>query len=186
MRTFIAIEIPEKIKQEVISLKKNFSGDWTRVGWAREKTLHLTLLFLGEISEDSVATAKEKISLVTGKHKAFRMSLEGSGVFPNLKRPRVLWVGVCDRVKQPITNLYYDLANSLHFLKPDVRKRFTPHITFGRIKSIYNPTKLKKTIESISFETDEFLVDKIVFFNSVLKPTGAIHTPISTYPLQSM
>lgn len=184
MRTFVAIEIPEKIKEEVISLKGNISVDWAKVRWAKEKTLHLTLLFLGEISEKSVPEAKERISLVTEKHNAFRMSLKDSGVFPNLKRPRVLWVGVCEEAKEPITKIYYDLGNSLHFLKPDVRKHFTPHITFGRIKSVYDPAKVKKAIESISIETDEFLVDKIVFFKSVLKPTGAIHIPISIFSLQ--
>lgn len=184
MRTFIAIEIPGSIKEEIISLKNNISEDWAKVRWAKARTLHLTLLFLGEISGESVEQAKENISQVTSKHKPFRMRLIDSGVFPNIKRPRVLWVGICGEVKEPIANLYYDLANALHFLKPDVRKRFTPHITFGRIKNIYEHSKLKKAIESISFETDEFPVNRIIFFKSILKPTGAVHIPISTFPLK--
>ena len=184
VRSFIAIEVPEKIQKEVISLKENISSDYTKVRWVRKENIHLTLIFLGEIAEDVIAHVKERMQTVSKKHKTFNMALQGTGVFPNFKRPRVLWVGVSPESKEPIIHLAHDLMNSLDFLKIDERKDFTPHITFGRIKSVYDSVSLKSAIESMSIKTEEFTAKEITLFKSVLKPDGAVYTPLTKFPLQ--
>jgi len=184
MRSFIALEIPENVQRDVYLLNENIPSDSARIKWVKKENIHLTLLFLGEIVEDALPQIKESISTVAGKHNSFSMSLQNIGVFPNFRRPRVIWVGVSPESKDSIVNIEGDLANALTFLRLDTRKGFTPHITFGRIKSVYNSTSLKMSIESISFNTELFPVKEITLFKSVLKPDGAVYTPISKFPLQ--
>jgi 2'-5' RNA ligase len=184
MRTFIALEVPENIQKEVFSLKENISSHYAKIRWVKKENIHITLAFLGEIVEDVIEQVKERLQLVSKKHQTFTMTLQGVGVFPQMKRPRVLWVGVVPEVKEPITHIANDVIDALGFLHPKDKKKFSPHITFGRIKFISDLSSLQKVIESISFETDEFMVNKITLFKSDLKPDGAIYTPLSKYPLR--
>jgi len=184
VRSFIAIEVPENIQKEVVSLMENISHDCAKVRWVKKENIHLTLIFLGEIAEDVIDQVKERMHTVSKNHKAFNMALQGTGVFPNFRRPRVLWVGVSPESEEPIIHLARDLMNSLDFLKIDERKDFAPHITFGRIKSVYDSVSLKSGIESISIKTEEFTAKEITLFKSVLKPDGAVYTPVTKFPLQ--
>ncbi len=182
MRTFIALEVPENIQREVFSLKENISPYYAKVRWVKKENIHITLAFLGEIVGDVIEQVKERLQLVSEKHQTFTMALQGVGVFPHIKRPRVLWVGVVPEVKEPITHIADDVIDALGFLQD--KKRFTPHITFGRIKFISDLSSLQKAIGSISFETDEFMVKAITLFKSDLKPDGAMYTALSKYPLR--
>jgi len=92
VRSFIAIEVPENIQKEVVSLMENISHDCSKVRWVKKENIHLTLIFLGEIAEDVIDQVKERMQTVSKNHKAFNMALQGTGVFPNFRRPRVLWV----------------------------------------------------------------------------------------------
>ena len=183
MRSFIAVEVPENIQEEVFSLKENVSPDFAKIRWVKKENIHLTLVFLGEIAEDITEQVKEKMRQVSKKHKVFNMAFQSSGVFPNLRRPRILWVGVTPLSKEPLVNVSNDLRNALDFLKLDDRN-FKPHITFGRIKSVYNLGALQRGIESITINTEEFTVKEITLFKSVLKPEGAVYTPLVKFPLQ--
>jgi 2'-5' RNA ligase len=184
VRVFIAIEVPENIQKEVFSLKNNISSDYVKIRWVKEENIHLTMIFLGEIAEDVIEQVKDRMQVVSKRHKVFNMALQGSGAFPNLRRPRVIWVGVSSNSEQPIINLANDLTITLDFLKLDDKRTFKPHITFGRIRSVYNLGALQRGIESISINTEEFTVKEITLFKSTLKPDGAVYTPLSKYPLQ--
>ncbi|GAI77066.1 unnamed protein product, partial [marine sediment metagenome] len=105
---------------------ENISHDCAKVRWVKKENIHLTLIFLGEIAEDVIDQVKERMQTVSKNHKAFNMALQGTGVFPSFRRPRVLWVGVSPESKEPIIHLARDLMNSLDFLKIDERKDFAP------------------------------------------------------------
>lgn len=183
MRTFIAIEVPEEIRTVVHELKRVIPSDCAKIRWVREKSIHLTLVFLGEVFNDALDRIKGAIAGVAEHHKGFSMAIMGSGTFPNLKRPRVLWVSVTPEAKELITKLVFDLMDALDFLKLEEKKRFSPHITFGRIKSVRNLQSLQQGIERLSLNSDDFQVREITLFKSELKPEGAEYTPLGKYPL---
>ena len=93
MRTFIAVELPENIKNKIGELQAPLKRTNAFVSWVKPENIHITLKFLGEVPEEKineVFSATEKALVGTRK---FTMSLKGMGAFPDLRRPRVIWVG---------------------------------------------------------------------------------------------
>ncbi len=185
MRSFIAIEVPEEVRKAVHMLKQVIPPDCAKIRWVKPQSIHLTLVFLGEVFNDSLDRIKGAIAGVAEHHRGFSMAIMGSGTFPNIRRPRVLWVGVIPEAKEPITKLVFDLMDALDFLELEEKKRFSPHITFGRIKSVHNLQSLQQGIERFSLNSDDFQVREITLFKSELKPGGAEYTPLAKFPLQS-
>jgi 2'-5' RNA ligase len=183
MRTFIAIEVPAEIRKAVHELRQAIPPESAKIGWVKERSIHLTLVFLGELRDEDIESTKAVLAGVTKQHHHFSMALTGSGTFPNERRPRVLWVGVSPEAQEPITKLFYDLVDRLDFLKLEEKKRYTPHITFARIKSVYNLESLQQGIRALSLNTESFPVKEITLFKSELKPDGAEYTPLAKYPL---
>lgn len=184
MRTFVAIEVPDSVKEAIFLLKDSIPPQCAKVRWVKRDSIHLTLVFLGEVQEEQVKEIITNIQNVTKNHSCFSMSLQGTGVFPNKKRPRILWVGVSQDVRDQITKVAHDITDTLTFLELEDKKRFTPHITFGRIKLVTDLVGFQKGIESLSIETERFGVKELTLFKSVLKPDGAVYTPLSKFPLQ--
>jgi len=184
VRTFIATELPKGIRTEIFSLRHNIPHNSARIKWVKEENIHLTLLFLGEIFEQQLEEVEMACKLVSQRHKKFQMSIKASGVFPNFRRPRVIWVGICQESREHLVSLASDLMRALVSLNLDDRKDFSPHITFGRVKSVYDLHALQRGVESISIETEKYTVKEIILFKSTLKPSGAIYTPLSRFQLQ--
>ena len=90
-RLFIAIDLPEEIKEEMSHLCTGLPG----ARWVPDEQLHLTLRFIGEVDHSLVAELYSRLEEV--KHKPFPLHIKGLGVFPNLSKPRVLWVGLKKR-----------------------------------------------------------------------------------------
>ncbi|OQX52525.1 MAG: 2'-5' RNA ligase [Candidatus Cloacimonas sp. 4484_209] len=185
IRAFIAISLPEKIRKKIYLLSENIPHECAKVKWVNPENIHLTLVFLGEISEDTLQKVKIKCEAATKRHSKFKIFIQNSGVFPDIKKPRILWVGVASELQKPLVSLASDIRRSVDFLSLKDRKGFTPHITFGRIKKIYNQSKLEKGIQSISIKTALFPVKEVTIFKSTLKPDGPIYTPLFVIPLKS-
>jgi 2'-5' RNA ligase len=93
IRAFIAVDLPKEIKMEIDKMIAGFRQTNTGIRWVKAANLHLTLRFLGNIPEESVPSLAESIRGNVEGLKPFDMSLSGLGGFPNLRRPRVIWVG---------------------------------------------------------------------------------------------
>ncbi|MBW2163599.1 MAG: RNA 2',3'-cyclic phosphodiesterase [Deltaproteobacteria bacterium] len=183
VRTFLAIDLPgtqRKILEEHQGRWKSTKAD---VRWIYPSNMHLTLKFLGEIQESStenlIAVCKEVCCL----HRSFSLLLNGTGIFPSLKRPRVLWIGVGGK-----TDLLCKLQNSIEtalekkgFSRED--RAFTSHLTVGRIRS---PRRLSRLLEV--FLKDEivikpFTVKEVIVYKSQLTYRGPIYSPLAKCPL---
>ncbi len=179
MRTFIAVEIPEKQKKiiwEFISeqKKKNLP-----IKWVEFENLHITLKFLGEIEEKKLNKILPVLSTISGRTKSFNLCLENFGCFPGIRNPRVLWVGVSqggDEMIKLATEIEDDL-NKIGFKKEG--KKFHPHLTIGRIKT---PCRLDDIINQ-SIKTDVFDVKEFILFKSTLLPSGPVYEKINKFSL---
>jgi len=95
-RIFIAVDVSDEIKKEVagyINLLTNRFPN-LRVNWEKAEKLHLTLKFLGKTDESLLEKLKEKIGKDIEIVENFQLRINGSGVFPNIRNPRVIWLGV--------------------------------------------------------------------------------------------
>ena len=178
LRTFIAIDLGKGLRARLASLQETLARSASEVKWVEEENLHLTLLFLGEVDFRDVPKVCQAVESAAGKHAAFPMQVTGVGAFPNLRRPRTLWVGVTDGAAA-VTALHDDLEGPLLDLGCYRRedRPYTPHITVGRLKGDRHGDKLGEALARRSdWQAGETTVSEVQVLSSELTPQGPIYT----------
>ena len=186
IRCFIAIKLPETLLNDIgqyINQIKKIAPD---VRWVKAQNIHITLKFLGEIEKNLLQQVVEELFPLVNLVKHFELVVSGFGSFPSAKNPRVFWLGLEPDIKNSLYTLYQWIDKNLESLGFNREKRrFSPHLTVGRIKKPQNFKKLYHFIERNQFPKCIFKVDKIVLMRSELNVTGAIYTPIEEYFFKS-
>ncbi len=176
MRIFIAIKVPDSIKEKIFKLQKNL--DIRNIRWVASQNIHLTLKFLGEVPEKQIEAVIEAIKSSTQKSKPFDISFEEIGGFPNSKQPRVLWVGIKEG-KDKLIELMQNLNKEFSSIGFETESRKpAPHLTIGRIKKVES---LKLKVEKI--KTTSFLTEQVYLIKSELTSQGPIYTDIKEFKL---
>jgi 2'-5' RNA ligase len=189
IRSFIAIELPDELKQAITRLQEQLqSGSQAPVKWVDPYSIHLTLKFLGNISTDSVDKITVALEEAVRGMLPFHLEVKGLGAFPSLKQARVVWVGVTgeiDRLKQLQQRIESGLT-PLGFV-PESRP-FTPHLTLARLRDRATPDErqsLGQLIASTSLATAYTIdVDTVHLMRSQLTREGAIYSRISSVRLR--
>jgi 2'-5' RNA ligase len=135
IRTFIALPLPKAIRDRLIDLQERLAATGADVNWVEPENLHVTLLFLGEVDEREVTNVCRVAKDVCNAHESFAVTVETVGCFPNIRRPRVVWVGVGEG-REEICAIHDALETPLMDLGVYRReaRQFTPHITLGRVR----------------------------------------------------
>lgn len=183
IRAFIGVPIEpttaEKIIQVVAQLKPRFPG----LRWVVEKNLHFTVKFLGDVDEAQIGPIGDALAEALRPFSRFTLNAKGLGVFPDVRRARILWVGLQG---SGLATLAAKVENAMipHGFAPESRN-FTPHLTVGRWRrSDESPTKLAEALERWKeFEFGSSEVKEVIFFHSVLKPEGAVYRPLNVVRL---
>ena len=167
MRTFVAIEVDDKsILQKIRSVQESTSFKASPI---RIDQIHFTLQFLGEIDEELCEKVKDMLRTIT--FSQFDLSLKGIGGFPNLKNPRVIWIGVDKKGAEKLIELSKEIEMKLTPLGFEKDKKFKPHLTVLRVKHKVGDISLQmKEYEAIEFGTQ--VISKIKLKRSVLSPKG--------------
>lgn len=190
IRAFIAIELPDKVKNELSEiLYKLKPGREKAVKWVNPNGIHLTLKFLGNIPEERIVDITHAIAKASSFTFPFNLELKGLGAFPNLKSPRVVWVGIGGDIPV-IANLQRQIDQPLIPLGfPPEKRDFSPHLTLGRVRDKTSKNEryeLGKTIESLRIpRSSPFAVDRISLMQSTLTSSGAIYNQLATVVLDS-
>ena len=175
MRTFIAIDLPEKIKNKIAELENDFKKCNLTFKWVKPENLHLTLKFLGDISQEQVSKVKEAITKISGKFAAFKANFNGFGFFPNARKPRVFFISI-DK-EELFKSIASELEKELETLGFDKKNRFKSHITLARIKDLKNIESLTEKIKNTQLD-EEFPADTIILYKSTLTKEGPIYGKI--------
>ena len=177
-RLFVAIDLPEETKDEVLRLRQH---DLPPGRWTRREALHLTLHFIGDVPE-AVARAYQR-ALAEVNEPSFDMRIAGVGQFPTEARPRVIWAGVENTPALRIVHESVGAAlESEGFIRE--RRRFHPHITLMRFKKPLRRGLASRWIAAhLDFYVEPFRVARFVLYESELKPTGAVYTQRQIYQL---
>ncbi len=189
VRTFIAINLPANLRAAIAinqsQLKKKLSLDCIK--WTEPNQLHITLRFLGEILQSQVSALETILGEITPKFNSFSLNISGIGVFPDIKRPRVIWVGISGETRQ-LFCLAKAIADATSNIGQIEEREFHPHITLGRVKSS-DPSDLRTigtTIQHIKLEQlGEWHVTQIDLMKSTLTPKGPIYECLKSFSLQS-
>lgn len=183
LRCFISLELPEEVKKTICACIERLKAAGADVRWVKPENLHLTLKFLGDTPEELLKDINKKLIHIAKAQDRFSLQLSGIDAFPNIKYPRVVWLGVHD--SDAIIRLQHDIDESmagLGFKKDD--KKFKPHLTIGRVRSLRNKDALIKELATLK-EADfgKIEVINITLMKSELRPGGAEHYKISEIPV---
>ncbi len=192
IRAFVAVELPEPLKAHLGEVQKRLKRlEATSIlRWVDPRVSHITLKFLGNVEVARLAAVSEALEQVARTVEPFRVALGELGVFPNIYRPRVLWLGVTDpqghfrRLARAV-----DRAMDRLGFEPETRGPFVPHITLGRVGRRATTAQRKALgdiVGRVNVPTGyELEVDHMVLMRSVLTPSGPVYTRLSHYWLGS-
>jgi 2'-5' RNA ligase len=186
IRAFIAIELPDHIITAIRRVQESLKAHKFKVRWVKPENIHLTLKFLGDINPEDIARIDLAISQTVQGIAPISLSAGGSGVFPGIRRPRVVWVGISGEINQ-LKILQQTLDEQLEQIGfPREKRAFKGHLTLGRIKGPIDPYRLNTALNTVNtFSTQPFMVDRLYLFRSDLEPTGSIYTRLLSATLAS-
>ncbi|MBU1781975.1 RNA 2',3'-cyclic phosphodiesterase [bacterium] len=179
IRTFIAINIEDKIKEEISKIIKALKNDQDEIKWIEKESFHLTLKFLGNVRIFQVEEIYEKLQIIAGSILPFKISFSNLDIILNKKTPKIILVGIKEGSKE-LMELTEEIEISLAdlgFLKEE--RRYTPHLTLGRIKRINERENFIEKAKKIDhLEAHSFIAKKIGIIKSTLTPKGAVYTQL--------
>jgi len=192
LRTFIAVELDSTLKQTLAgvqeSLKRELHGlaAGVRLQWVRMDAIHLTLKFLGDIEESRVGDILRVIEEVGRDYEPFSIDVRGFGVFPNLRAPRVLWMGLAnqaDVVIQLAGSIDAALAPLGFHIEP---KPYSPHLTLARVKeqsrTIGNALAHSGVMRDVT-SRGTLSVRAMVLMKSERTPSGSVYSRLGMVAL---
>ena len=185
-RLFIAISVPEEVKLFLKRLQDEMKKTGIRGSWVSQPNMHLTLKFLGDTRPEVRDKVQERLETAVSSISPFVLHAGGVGVFPSVRKPRVLWSKAKGET-QVLQTLYERLETRLTLsgFKKE-KKPFHPHFTIGRIKNRVSSQTMFEGIDRFSsYESEPFSVTGIHLFKSDLRPEGAVHTRLFTAEIQS-
>lgn len=132
MRLFVAIDFPAELRDALHEAARPLREAAPAARWYPAEKLHLTVKFLGEQPETVIERLVPALNEVAQRHRPMELELAGAGVFPNFRRPRVVWIGVEPGPRLEL--LYHDTELACERLGFEVEGRvFRPHVTIGRV-----------------------------------------------------
>ena len=174
MRLFIAVNLPIEVRQGAWEASAPLRAKRYPVKWVAPESLHVTMKFLGEVHPQRCTELTKALEQATRGAKPFSLLISGFGAFPNLQRPRVVWVG-CEPAP-PLEILQHRVEQEMDRIGFPVEGRpFHPHITLGRVRREARTSDFAgfaREVESLEY-TAHVTVESVDLMESTLTPKGA-------------
>jgi RNA 2',3'-cyclic 3'-phosphodiesterase len=181
VRTFIAVEVSSEVRLRAGRLIGLLEATGSNVRWVKPEQLHLTLKFLGDVDLRDIPEVCAAVSRATSTVPPFTMRIAGAGAFPNLHRPRTVWLGADEGVGE-MGILHQRIESALAELGfRGEHRQFRPHLTIGRVR---NADQGIDALADALSENRDFVaglldVDEVVTFSSERERSGPIHEPLA-------
>ena len=180
IRSFIAIPVPSPGIQALEEAAKRLESDIGRsVRWVRPESIHLTLKFMGDIQAEMSERVLEALPPVAARFSPIDLSISGMGVFPNPRRPRVLWAGVHGDL-ETLSALQLAIDEAVGKLGvPKEQRAFSPHLTLGRVRRDVPEGQLRRIGQTMAdgelSGVPSWTADTVNLMRTELDPAGARH-----------
>ena len=177
----MGIPVSAAVAARIAALRDEFGGGAVR--WTPAENLHLTLKFLGDVDEARVGSMRAALRDVLSGISGFCARVKGLGVFPDARRPRVLWAGLA---AADLARTAGSVERALEPLGVEREKaRFRPHVTIGRWRRPEpGGAGLREDLARWrDREFGEFRIDAVTLFRSTLRPAGAVYDALEVFPL---
>lgn len=190
IRVFIALPVPETVRRKLATIRTAFEKENIPFRWVKPENIHLTLVFLGEVDCALIEAVGKAMDRVACKCSTIPLRVKGLGVFPTIKRPRVLWAGISGETAR-LKELKRSLDSRLQTIPglghiPDQRS-FKAHLTLARIKRMKRQLDVRQ-LSSAMMQNQSGLSSSIdacmvCLIKSELTPNGAVYTELKRVEL---
>jgi 2'-5' RNA ligase len=181
IRSFMAFDMSnDSVLKRITYLQNLLAKTGADLKLVEPKNIHITVRFLGNITTSMVEKVFEEMKQV--QFIPFDAGIRGTGAFPNLRYPRVLWVGIIEGADQ-LRSIFNQLEPRLRGLgfAPDP-KGFSPHLTIARVKSGRNKAELAKFVtENANYECGIVRAECLKLKRSDLTPKGPIYSILKEF-----
>ena len=183
MRLFVAVEIPDAVRQSLRAWIAPLEAAYPRARWIPAGNLHVTLKFIGDAPEKSLDAMREVLRAVKQTSR-IEINFHGAGFFPNERRPRVLWAGV--ESGPELASLASAIDQALVTVDiPHEARDFRPHLTIARFPEKSDATALARLREKLAAagapDFGAASVRNFHLYRSVLDPSGAQYTRLDSF-----
>jgi 2'-5' RNA ligase len=192
LRCFVAIDFPAEIKKALAGVRDELKRWPARVKWVEPANYHLTLKFLGDVPAGDIPAVTAVLGRAVSGLPAFTLHLKGVGAFPNLRRPRVIWVGVTGDTGA-LTALQQAVDRELSQLGfPGEAGGYMPHLTLGRVKeSLPGPDPVQEAgpaladiVENLTYiDPGPVTVAEVLLMESRLSRSGPAYSRLTGFSL---
>lgn len=186
MRLFVALVPPSSIRERLARTRDALRQVGADVKWVETDNIHLTLKFLGAVEPARLNSIQDALARATMTHPMFEVRYIGCGVFPNRRRPRVVWVGMTGDLTR-LAALQGDVETALEPVGFGREGRpFKAHVTLGRVRSESQSRRLLERLDALRAEDQGSMwVEAISLMESQLSPRGPTYRRIMDFPLQA-
>ena len=182
IRAFLAIDLDDDLKPKINKVMREFKQIDAHIKYVDLQNLHFTLKFFGDIDTEGIDLIASKIEMVIKDFDSFNIKIKGCGAFPNKNRIKVIWVGLDE--DEILKDLHDRLDKEFNTIGFDLDRKFSSHLTIGRMKSAKGKDRVKKTIEEYAdVDIGTMEVNAITFKKSTLTPSGPIYEDLIEFRL---
>ena len=188
-RTFIALEMDESVQRYLGDITHQMAQELPNLRWVDPAGIHLTLAFLGELTDEQVAKAVQATEAAAQQVSPFEYRLSGLGIFGSPRQPRVIWMGI-EEPSGKLVQLHRALNRELRQRRFEVEKRpFSPHLTLSHVKAPLEPDEQQRLQHLLASKqplqhSSLHPVHHLSVMKSELFRTGAKYTCLQNCPLQ--
>ena len=187
VRAFVAVEVPEEIRSRIAKLNESTPDHHFPIRWVRPEGIHLTLKFLGQVPCTDLPHVVEATRRGVAGLAPFSLTVQGFGVFPNFRRPRVLWVGLTGQI-DALKALQESIDMEFERIGFEKEKRpFSPHVTIGRVQESASPAAILSMGEELkdvkAGNLGTWAVSGVRLMRSQIQRGGAIYSALEEFNL---
>lgn len=178
MRLFVAITLNDNVRSILTDVQARLKPKSSGVRWVAPALLHLTVKFLGDVPDATVPKASSAVERAASSCSPFEFGLSRCGCFPGGGRVRVVWIGgdgAPDGLAYCVESVESELESAGY---PRETRRFSPHITLGRVREDRSGGDLRSLVEACTFKPTSQRVRSLTLMSSVLSPQGPTYTPV--------
>ncbi|MHA1903009.1 MAG: RNA 2',3'-cyclic phosphodiesterase [Candidatus Thorarchaeota archaeon] len=183
VRAFLSIDIvDDTLLERIASIQNQLDRDAAKMKLVELENIHFTWRFFGDTSVSVLDGIREELMKL--RFSTIDIQIAGVGAFPNVRRPRVIWVGVTENAAR-LTELKLETDELLQSLGYKTDKKFTPHATIARVRFIRDKKRLSDNIEALASERiGKMIVNGIRMTKSTLTPSGPVYETLWEIPAE--
>ena len=183
-RIFIGLQLSGYLISTIPMLRSTIQDKKQSIRWVSGKNLHLTLSFIGSLTEVKMEKLKNKLNNIC-KFNSFDITVDGTGCFPSSESPKILWLDI-DKGRKKLIDIQAGIEKvATPFKEDNKNENFIPHITIGRIKNMNKNINLDlSTFSNAVYSNIKIPVKTIYLFKSQLLESGVKYSVISKYSLK--